>query len=45
LRTFFVNGVHFDLRESVDISFVNTNVNRRFMQWRWSESLWQKIVV
>jgi len=24
LRTFFLNGVRFDLRESVDLSFLNT---------------------
>jgi len=42
LRTFFLNGAHFDLRKSVDISFLITYVNGRFVQWRWSESLWQK---
>jgi len=42
LRTLFLNRVHFDLLESVDISFLNTYVNGRFVQWRWSESLWQK---
>jgi len=26
LRTFFLNGVRFDLRESVDMSFLNTHV-------------------
>jgi len=30
LRTFFVNRVRFDLRESV--SFLNTYVNGRFVQ-------------
>jgi len=40
LRTFFVNDVRFDLRESV--SFLNTHVNGRFEQWRWSDRLWQK---
>ena len=28
LRTVFLNGVRFDLRESVDISFLNGYVNR-----------------
>jgi len=42
LRTLFLNRVCFDLRESADISFLNTYVNERFVQWRWSESLWQK---
>jgi len=32
LRTFFINGVRFDLRESVDMSFINTYVNGRFVQ-------------
>jgi len=32
LRTFFLNGVCFDLPESVDISFVNTYVDGRFVQ-------------
>jgi len=32
LRTVFLNGVRFDLRESVDISFLNTHVNGRFLQ-------------
>ena len=40
-KHFFLNGVLFDLRESVDIFFVNTYVNGRFVQWRWSECLWQ----
>jgi len=43
LRTFFLNSVRFDLRESVDLSFLklNTYVNERCVQWRWSERLWQ----
>jgi len=32
LSTFFLNGVHSDLRESVDISVLNTNVSGRFVQ-------------
>jgi len=32
LRKFFLNGVRFDLRESVDISFLNTYVNERLVQ-------------
>jgi len=32
LRTFFLNGVRFDLRESVDTSFLNTHVNQQFVQ-------------
>ena len=42
LRKFFLNGVLFDLRESTDKSFLNTYVNGQFVQWRWSDSLWQK---
>jgi len=41
LRTFFLNGVSFDLFESV----LNTCVNGRFVQWRWSASLWQKRIL
>ena len=41
----FLNGVRFDLRESVDISFLNTYVNGRFVQWRRSESVWEKILL
>ena len=32
LRTFFISGVTFDLRVIVDISFLNTYVNGRFVQ-------------
>jgi len=32
LRTFFLNGAHFNLRKSVDIYFLNTYVNGRFVQ-------------
>ena len=41
LRTFFLNSVRFDLLENVDMSFLNTYMNGRFVQWRWSENLWQ----
>jgi len=39
LRTFFLNGVRFDLRESVNVSFPNTCVNGRFVKRRWLQSL------
>jgi len=32
LEPFFLNGERFYLRESVDISFLNTYVNGRFVQ-------------
>ena len=32
----------FDLQKSVNIFFLNTYVDARFVQWRWSESLWRK---
>ena len=44
-RIFFLNGGSFDLVESVDISFLNTYVNERFVQWRWSETMTKRIVV
>jgi len=41
----FLNGIRFNLRESVNISFLNACVNGRFVQWRWSESVWEKILL
>jgi len=31
LKTFFLNGARYDLRETVDISFLNAYVNGRFV--------------